>query len=209
MDAELGMREESGGPIDFVPGSPQTAVADKESVVFRVGDLYLSTDSVDLKRSSFVLRSHPAADYIRVELVPGAALPDWTFTDLSGVQGSLKSYAGKYVLLDFWTSWCAPCRADFEDLKVVLHRFQSRNFEVLGVLSDTDEAAARKLAQERNLPWPTAASPATLDYAMKRLRVSIFPTHILLDPNGHVVSASDTAVRGEALSKTLEALLPR
>ena len=143
METGLGMREDTGGHLDFDPGSPQTAQADKESVVFRVGDLYLSTDSVELQQGGFVLRSHAATDYIRVELAPGAALPDWSFTDLKAAQESLKSYAGKYVLLDFWYPSCVPCRSDFEELKSVLQ------FGFSSVISKSWVSSVIQMTRER------------------------------------------------------------
>jgi peroxiredoxin len=86
-----------------------------------------------------------------VELRLGVALPDWSFSDLKGNKGTLKAYAGKYVLLDVWTPSCAPCLAEFEALKSVLQSFQSRDFEILGVLCDKDETGARTVAEQRNL----------------------------------------------------------
>ncbi|MBZ5726522.1 MAG: TlpA family protein disulfide reductase [Acidobacteriia bacterium] len=205
----LGLRASTEGEIDFLSHSPETAFAEKEQIVFRAGDLYLSTESVDLKQRSVVLRSHPAGDYVRVELGRGVALPDWTFVDLKGRPGNLKSYAGKYVMLDVWTASCGPCLGEFDLLQAVVQRFGSRNFEILGVLGDADEAQARRAEEERRLPWRTAASRATLEYVERRLRIASWPTHILLDPDGRIISISDTELRGEALSRTLQALLPR
>lgn len=147
----LGLSEGAVGPIDFSQDSPETASADNEQVVFRAGDLYLSTESVDLRHHMIVLRSHPAADYVRVELRRGIALPDWSFVDLKGRPGDLKSHAGKYVMLDVWTASCSPCLGEFEMLKAAVERFGSRGFEILGVLGDGDEAQARKVEAERGL----------------------------------------------------------
>ena len=209
MHGWLGLRETAEGPIDFLSNSSETAFAENEQIVFRAGDLYLSTDSIDLKQRSVVLRSHPAADYVRVELRRGIAPPDWSFVDLKGRPGNLKSYAGKYVMLDVWTASCGPCRGEFEMLKTAVRRFGSRNFEILGVLGDEDEVQARRAEEEHRLPWRTAASNTTLEYARRRLRIASFPTHILLDPNGRIISTSSSDLRGEALVKTLQALLPQ
>lgn len=209
MNGWLGLRESAEGPIDFLSHSSETAFAEKEQIVFRAGDLHLSTESVDLRQHSVVLLSHPAADYVRVELRRGVALPDWSFVDLNGRPGNLKSYAGKYVMLDVWTASCGPCRGEFDMLKAAVQRFGSRNFEIVGVLGDEDEAQARNAEKEHKLAWRTAASNTTLEYVKRRLRIASYPTHILLDPNGRIISVSDSELRGEALSKTLQALLPR
>jgi thiol-disulfide isomerase/thioredoxin len=208
MNGGLGLRESAEGPIDFLSGSPETAYAEKERIVFRAGDMYLSTVSIDLKQHRVVLRSHPAADYIRVELRPGTAIPDWSFVDLNGQPGNLKSHAGKYVMLDIWTPSCGPCLGEFEMLKAMVRGFGSRTFEILGVLGDADEVQARREEKEHGLIWRTAASGTTLEYAQKRLRIASWPTHILLDPNGRIVSTSDSELRGAALQRTLQALLP-
>ncbi len=209
MNGWLGLRERGEGPISFLSDSSETAFAEKEQVVFRVEDLYLSTESIDLKQHSVVLRSHPTADYIRIELRPGIVLPDWSFVDLKGRPGSLKSYAGKYVMLDVWTGSCTPCVGEFAMLKSMVQRFGSRNFEILGVLGDEDEAQARRKEEEHKLPWRTAASSTTLEYARRRLRIDSWPTHVLLDPNGRIISTSNSELRGAALLKTLQALLPQ
>ena len=203
----LGLRESGNGSIDFLSDSPETAFAEKEQIVFRVADLYLSTESVDLKQNRVVLLSHPAADYLRIELQRGAVLPDWNFVDLAGRPGSLKSYAGKYVMLDVWTASCGWCLEEFATLKSAVQRFGSRNFEILGVLGDQDEVEARKAEEQHGLPWCTAASGSTFEYAQRRLRIASWPTHILLDPDGLIISASSSELRDEALLKTLQALL--
>jgi peroxiredoxin len=203
----LGLRESGNGSIDFLSDSPETAFAEKEQIVFRVADLYLSTESVDLKQNRVVLLSHPAADYLRIELQRGAVLPDWNFVDLAGRPGSLKSYVGKYVMLDVWTASCGWCLEEFATLKSAVQRFGSRNFEILGVLGDQDEVEARKAEEQHGLPWRTAASGSTFEYAQRRLRIASWPTHILLDPDGRIISASSSELRDEALLKTLQALL--
>ena len=207
LEGWLGLREAREGAVDFRDHSPEVAYAEKETVVFRAGDLYLSTESADLARRRVVLRTHPAHDYIRVELVPGATLPSLHFTDLNGRAGSLRAYRGKYLLIDVWTPTCAPCLAEFDLLKDTLARFGGGKFALLGLLGEAGQADARRVEREHGLTWPTAASPRSVDYAFKRLRIASWPTHILLDPQGRIVSAAADDLRGEALVRTLERLL--
>jgi thiol-disulfide isomerase/thioredoxin len=204
----LGLREGGPGPVDFPSASSQTAYAQSERVVFRAGDLYLSTESADLKQRRVLLRSHPSSDYLRVELQRGVRLPDWTFVDLKGRSGSLDAYRGRYVMLDVWTASCGPCRGEFPLLKKLAAQFKSRGFEILGVLGDDDETDARRVEEKYQLAWRTAASATTVQYVTQRLRIASWPTHILLDPEGRIITASDSDLRGAALESTLYKLLP-
>ena len=207
-DGWLGMHEARDGPVEFRGHSPEVDCSDRERVVFRVGDVYLSTESVDLKSRRVVLRSHPAADYIRVELTPGTAMPDLAFDDLAGKAGSLSEYRGRYLLIDVWSPGCGPCLGEFGLLKAALARFEARGFAILGLLGEAEAGSARRVEAENRLTWRTAASPAAVRFAKKRLRVASWPTHVLLDPQGRIVSADPAELRGEGLSITLDRLLP-
>ena len=80
----IGVDSDGDGKIDKDRLSPEFACADDEDLVFRAGSTYVSAESLDLRTGRFVLRRRPAADYQRIELAPGVAMPDFTFLDLAG-----------------------------------------------------------------------------------------------------------------------------
>jgi hypothetical protein len=83
----------------------ESAEAQGEPVVFRVGKHYLATTSVDINSGEVVVEEHPASDYMRIELTKNTPVPDFTFKDFDGKRHQLAEYHGKYVLLDFWGTW--------------------------------------------------------------------------------------------------------
>jgi hypothetical protein len=93
----LGVDSDGDGTIDLDHFSPEAAEAHEETVVFRVGNQYFSTKKVDLEKNQIVMREHQASDYKRVELVMGAELPDFTFSDFDGKKRKLSEFRGKYV----------------------------------------------------------------------------------------------------------------
>src|SRR5258706_1709362 len=121
----LGVDADGDGEIDLANLSPEAAKADKEAVVFRVGDMYLSTKKADIKKNEIVLRENEAKDYKRHELYLNKDFPDFSFTDLDGKQRSFSEFKGKFVLLDIWGFWCGPCRRELPYIREAYRRFQS------------------------------------------------------------------------------------
>ena len=81
--------------------------------------------------------------------------PDFTLATPEGRSVTLRDYRGKYVLVDFWASWCGPCRAENPNVVRVYQEFKSRHFDVLGISIDDATARAKwlKAVHKDNLPW--------------------------------------------------------
>ena len=179
---------------------------DNEQPVLRVRDRYVSFESADFAARTFVLKEHPAEAYRLIDYTPGSRVPDFSFTDLNGVARKLSDFKGRYVLLDFWGTWCAPCVRDFPVLKALRDRFRDRGFEILGMDFEHSRPAAgvKAFIEGKGVDWPIAAPESVKDLIQHRFRIHGYPTLVLLDPDGVVV-----AVHGEArdMARVVERLM--
>ncbi len=89
----------------------------------------------------------------------GAQAPDFSLPDLNDQQIALKHYQGQVILLNFWASWCAPCREELPALERLHHRFQEKGFKVVGINIDKKRKNAAKYVTEFNLSFPVLLDP--------------------------------------------------
>ncbi|MDX2041498.1 MAG: redoxin domain-containing protein [Acidobacteriota bacterium] len=212
---KLGVDGDGDGKIDLDRFSPEVAEAREETIIFRVGDVYVSTKKADLEKNQIVLRSHPASDYKRVELRMGGEIPDFAFTDFKGKKRKVSEFRGKYLLIDFWGTWCGPCRREMPYLKSAYRNFQPRGLEILGMNTDEPEIISdvKNWLAKNGLEWPQATRESIRE-VIRGFRIHSYPTTILLDPDGKIISLNQTkqgqpSLRGNDLLKSLNKLLPR
>lgn len=137
----------------------------------------------------------------------GALAPDFTQTDVDDKPVKLSDFKGKYVLLDFWASWCGPCRAENPNVVKAFNKYKDRNFTVLGVSLDQPgkKGAWLDAIKKDGLPWTQVSDLKFWNNAVAKLYgITSIPRNFLIDPTGKIVAKN---LRGEALEKKLEELL--
>ena len=139
----------------------------------------------------------------------GATAPDFTEADTSGKMVSLSSFRGKYVLIDFWASWCGPCRAENPNVVKAFNLYKGKNFTVIGISLDGQGDKNKWLTaiQKDNLPWTQVSDLKAWDDTAAVLYLvgdSGIPQNFLLDPNGKIIAKN---LRGDDLEDELAQIL--
>lgn len=131
--------------------------------------------------------------------------PDLTMNDLNGKPVSISNFKGKYLLIDFWASWCGPCRMENPNVVAAYNQFKNKNFTILGVSLDEDKAAWQKAIEKDHLTWTHMSdlkqweSAAVQAYGFEGI-----PFNVLVDPAGKIIASS---LRGEDLVNKLSEVL--
>ncbi len=135
----------------------------------------------------------------------GAEAPGFTMNDTEGNPVSLSSFRGKYLLIDFWASWCGPCRQENPNVVKIYNQYKDKGFEILGVSLDKDKAAWLKAIEDDKLTWKHVSDLKFRQNEVARLYgVSSIPHTILLDPEGKIAGKN---LRGKQLEDKLKELL--
>lgn len=207
----IGLDANGDGTIDFstFTNSESVWVDGGKPGLFRVRGHVVSVESVDLTAKTFAIRQHPPEAYKYVELRVGDLMPAFSFTDFEGQARKLADFRGRYVLLDFWGTWCGPCLAEFPTLRTARERFADRGFEILGI--DYEKGGtlehARAVVKERGVTWPNAAPASVKELVEDVLRITAFPSKILVGPDGRVVAFLGFDVVGGELLRRLDSLV--
>ena len=118
----------------------------------------------------------------------GQIAPDFVMPDTSGKVFSLNDFVGKYVLLDFWASWCAPCRAANPILVEVYNQYLDQNFIIVGISVDNNGAHWKQAIQSDQLPWINLSNLEGWGQVSSTYAVKAVPQNFLLDPDGVIIA---------------------
>lgn len=125
--------------------------------------------------------------------------------DRHGNPVSLKDFAGKYILLDFWASWCLPCREENPNLIEAYQKYKSRNFKIISISIDTqkDKDKWLKAIEEDKLPWLQLSDLKKQNEAAKVYGITTIPANVLIDPSGKVIAKD---IKGKELHRFLASI---
>ncbi|WP_018477941.1 TlpA disulfide reductase family protein [Pontibacter roseus] len=136
----------------------------------------------------------------------GSVAPDFSLATPEGGSIALSSLRGKYVLIDFWASWCGPCRKENPNVVKMYNRYKDKGFEIFGVSLDQSREKWLKAIADDKLTWPQVSDLKGWESQAAQLyQVDAIPQTILLDKEGKIIAKG---LRGEELENKLASLLP-
>lgn len=135
----------------------------------------------------------------------GEIAPDFELPSATGENIKLSSLRGSYVMIDFWASWCGPCRSENPNVVKMYNKYKAKGFEILGVSLDKDEARWKTAISKDGLEWPQVSDLKFWNSkAAKLYGVKGIPFTVLLDKKGVIIAKN---LRGKALEIKLESLI--
>lgn len=136
----------------------------------------------------------------------GKEAPLFTLPDTTGTNVNLADFRGRYLLIDFWASWCPYCRVENPNLVTAYEKYKDMKFTILSVSLDHDHAKWMKAIHDDNMTWTHVSDLQYWDAEVPALyAVRGIPANVLLDPDGNIIARN---LMGEELQTKLAELLP-
>jgi len=171
----------------------------------------LSQLKTDFKDTAFVAMLNKqeaaaaAAKKIQASLTIGSKFPDFQVADLAGQPLSVANDKGKAVLVDFWATWCGPCRAEMPNVIAAYQKYHAQGFDIIGVSLDEDKAKLLSYTKDENMPWPQFFDGKRWDNQLAtQYGIDSIPANFLLDGQGKIIGKD---LRADDLDKAVAAAL--
>lgn len=158
-----------------------------------------------IKQHSFAKKLHCELYELNDLITVGKEVIPFSLQDQVGDTVDLKGLRGKYVLIDFWASWCGPCRAKHPSLVELYKKYQSKDFEILGISIDKNPTHWKKALEEDKLPWKNVLDLKDSENKVaSQYGIKAIPYNFLLDKNGVLIAKN---LHDEKLINKLHELL--
>jgi peroxiredoxin len=152
-----------------------------------------------VKQSQQMQQEAPTTSWV------GKQAPALTLPDVNGKNVSIADFKGKYLLVDFWASWCGPCRGENPNVVAAFNKYKGKNFTILGVSLDKEKDPWQKAIAADNLTWTHVSDLQFWNsLAVKTFNFQGIPYNVLIDPQGKIIAE---ALRGQDLDKKLAEVL--
>ena len=149
------------------------------------------------------LKQKVQTELARIDKV-GKPAPSVSTQDLNGKPVRLDSLKGKYVLVDFWATWCGPCVVELPRLQQAYEKYHAAGLEIVGVSLDENRGAVVDFVKARKLPWPQIHNASASSDIAEAFGVGSIPANFLIDPVGNVTRLD---LRGASVEKALAKLI--
>lgn len=181
--------------LDFIKAHPQSYTA-----IELAGDLLLSEypawkevyETIDTVRYTYSYAFRTLKEKMegaQKVWIQNTQAPDFITTDISGKQVKLSDFKGKYLLLDFWASWCRPCRDKAKEIKAIYSQLEARGIVMCGINLDEKKEQWSKATQEDGIIWTNTSElkPFKSNNIVQSYKVQQLPTLFLISPSGKII----------------------
>ena len=184
--------------LTLVQLAPQLEVTELDSIIVKF--------PAEISESEYVIKLKEMSEGLKKTAV-GALAPDFTMNDSSGNPVQLSSLRGKVVMIDFWASWCGPCRQENPNVVKLYQQYNAKGFEILGVSLDKSKEEWVKAIADDQLSWVHVSDLQFWQNTAARLySVNSIPQTYLLDKEGKIIAKG---LRSEQLAAKLSELFPQ